>query len=277
MIAIIDADSILYKVALSGQTDVYVVDNKKFLDKKLAETYAEAHNTTITKETVKSGDLGNLVTNYDERISYIRSQVKATDVLCYTGSVDGNFRHRIATIRPYKGNRDGTTAPLFLNELKEVLLKQGKLLNASSGMEADDQVIIEYVALEGQGIEAVLCTIDKDAKQLYGNHYNFDKDELYHISYEESLRNLYTQLLTGDPTDNIPGLFGVGPKSKLVKDLQTFNLEHEMFQYVLDQYKKRFGQYALQFCCENFRLLYMNRIDDIENGLDKFEAMVDGQ
>ena len=273
MLAIIDADSILYKVALSGQQRMYIVDGKEFPEREPAETYAHSHNTVVTEETVKTGTLNLLVDNYNERIGYIRQQTKATDTIAYTGATDGNFRHAIATIKPYKGNRTKTKAPLFLSELKGALIKLGKLLNSSSGMEADDQVIIEYLKAEANDIDVVLCTIDKDAKQLYGNHYNFDKDELYAISYEDSLRNLYGQLLTGDGTDNIPGLFGVGGKSKLVKDLQLFDTEQEMFKFVLGHYSSRFGNYAKLFMCENFRLLYMNRIEDIENGLDKFEEL----
>lgn len=43
-----------------------------------------------------------------------------------------------------------------------------------------------------------------------GVHYNFVKDQEYDISDAEGIYRFYTQVLTGDPTDNIKGCKGVG-------------------------------------------------------------------
>ena len=79
-------------------------------------------------------------------------------------------------------------------------------------MEADDLVSIwAHEALDRKE-EYVICGIDKDLLQIPGHHYNYGKDTWQLINEEEALHNLYIQCLTGDNTDNIPGLKGIGPK-----------------------------------------------------------------
>jgi 5'-3' exonuclease len=42
-------------------------------------------------------------------------------------------------------------------------------------------------------------------------HYNFVKKLLTKVTPSEGLKNFYTQVLTGDRTDNVIGLAGIGP------------------------------------------------------------------
>ena len=73
------------------------------------------------------------------------------------------------------------------------------------------------------------------------------------------LQFFYKQLLTGDMTDNIRGLYGVGKGSALLKKLDSMDTEQDMFLHVKEQYVKRFGNYAEQFMFENGTLLWMLR------------------
>jgi hypothetical protein len=73
------------------------------------------------------------------------------------------------------------------------------------------------------------------------------------------IKCFYCQLLTGDSTDNIPGLYGVGTSSAHLKHVNSFDTEHDMYRYVLGQYELRFGSYAEQFLVENARLLWMRK------------------
>ena len=85
------------------------------------------------------------------------------------------------------------------------------------GEEADDQLSIRC-ALKGDTI----ATIDKDLNNTAGWHYNWQKDDLYCVGKIEADRNFYRQLLVGDSTDNIPGLFRItGTKAKYQRQLAT--------------------------------------------------------
>ena len=269
-IAIVDADSILYKVALSAQEVYYCVGDKRFPEKANAITYIDKHGGELTVEKESTKTMDEMVQYYDDTIDYIKDTTDSTKAFCYTGSKEENFRYAIATIHPYKGNRANTSPPLHLATLKQHLLDTGRLIHASPGMEADDQVIIEMLKYEADDVPVVLCTIDKDSKQKDGWHFNFNTGDIGLIDSITAHASFYKQLLTGDSTDNIPGLFGVGDKSKLVKDLSNMETEAEMFKHCYSQYDKRFGSYAERFCCENFRLLYMNRTENTEDGLERF-------
>ncbi|MDD9816698.1 MAG: hypothetical protein OXU61_00955, partial [Gammaproteobacteria bacterium] len=57
----------------------------------------------------------------------------------------------------------------------------------------------------------VIAGIDKDLKQIPGNHYNFNKQLHEFVDDDNANLNLMLQCLTGDTSDNIPGIKGIGP------------------------------------------------------------------
>ena len=80
----------------------------------------------------------------------------------------------------------------------------------ADGMEADDLVAIWAHEARAEEEQYVVVGIDKDLLQIPGNHYNFKKKE--HQFVDDSTGNLHLmrQCLTGDTTDNIPGIKGIG-------------------------------------------------------------------
>ena len=69
----------------------------------------------------------------------------------------------------------------------------------------------------------------------------------------EGTKFFYTQLLTGDTADNIPGVQGIGPK-KADKILEGLEDEYEMYEACLNAY-----QGDLEFLVENAQLLWLRR------------------
>ena len=82
----------------------------------------------------------------------------------------------------------------------------------SEGMEADDLVSIWAHEAREMDLPYVVVGIDKDLLQIPGDHYNFVKCERQTISEDVGNYKLMIQCLTGDNTDNIPGIKGIGPK-----------------------------------------------------------------
>lgn len=124
-----------------------------------------------------------------------------------------NFRDEAATLLPYKGNRLDAPKPKHYEELKEYLCKH--YTHAfSKNCEADDDI-----GLCGTDTHPlcypVICSLDKDLDMIAGVHYNWRKDKEYEIDQLEADRNFIRQLLTGDATDNIPGLYKIAGRKAM--------------------------------------------------------------
>lgn len=139
-------------------------------------------------------------------------------------SGDNNFRYEVDP--EYKANRKDKPDPRYREDAKAYLITDwGAIL--TDGYEADDRLGIEQCAEEFGA--TYIASIDKDLKQIPGYHYNWRKNERTMVSPLEGLRCFYRQLLTGDRTDNILGVGGIGPvkSSKLIDNLEN---EIDMFQ-----------------------------------------------
>lgn len=191
-----------------------------------------------------------------------------------------NFRNDIATLQPYKGNRNEDSKPKLYSEIKE-FLKKNYHYKEVEGYEADDLLAIYYNEfdhnLEGK---AIIVSQDKDLSQVPGWHWHMGteehnkygkKGEKFFISEEEGLRNFYKQLLTGDATDTIPGLYqitGEKCRKKYIDQFDYFDNEPEgqYFDAVLALYANglKVKDYEDLECLfwETANLLYLRRSFD---------------
>lgn len=133
----------------------------------------------------------------------------------------GNYRDRLASIQPYKGNRDPSKRPTWYAEIREYLLEfcGAELV---TGMETDDACGIEQWKHKDRS--TCIVSIDKDLLMIPGHHYNFAKQEFRYVTLAEANKNFWTQVLTGDTTDNIRGIPKVGIKTaeKLLANVDSW-------------------------------------------------------
>lgn len=194
--------------------------------------------------------------NCDSKVQNILDASGCTEKRVYLTDSASNFRIKIATIKPYKGNRDDECKPAYYGAIREHLVcRHGAEI--LYGYEADDAMAM------GQSDDTVICSRDKDLDQVPGWHYSWEcgkqkERKLYSISETEGLRLFYLQLITGDLGDNIPGLFRVGSVTAK-KKLSACDTEQNMFNIVKGMYEDRFGSYWELFLTENARLLYLLR------------------
>jgi len=263
MLVLIDSDSLCYANAFAVQEkndigDVQVVENgEKYLRSKLRRAIAK-----IVEET------------------------EATDYKLYlTGK--GNFRESSEGEEPslYKANRKDMVRPLLLPEAREYLVEEFNAIVVND-MEADDMVCIEQTYCMENDIDSCIAHIDKDINQQAGWHYKWEifgkPSEMYFVTEEEGLRNLYVQALVGDKVDNIMYYlneesgtwkkhYGIGQKTA-EKYLSGYHTEEEMYQAVLDCYlthpkftKKDTGvQTTVTDLLGNMLCLYLLRYTDDE-------------
>ena len=184
------------------------------------------------------------------RVTHLVNEIVYQDLQCddYKAYITGkgNYRNELAVTEPYKGNRKDAKRPQHYDAIRKHLQRLGAEL--VEGSEADDAVATEATKTGGW-----IVSIDKDLDQVAGWHYNFVKHEEYYVTEEEGLRNLFTQVLTGDRTDNIIGLKGIGPK-KAEKLLQDCKTEREYYDACLKAYDG--NQLRVD---ENLNLLWLRR------------------
>ena len=222
MIALIDADIILYRVAWAKKDET---------EEEVVENYLDEYFTTLQSSTGCSQYIGYL-----------------------TGR--NNFRYELAVSLPYKGNRVKKEKPVWKDFLRNVLINKYHCI-VVDGMEADDALSITQRVFMKDNIPCFIASTDKDLLQIQGEHFNFVKQLWTSVSDLDAAKNLWTQVLTGDlGTDNIPGLPGIGTV-KAGKIIESVKYPHEEYRTaVLNEYVRCYGEYdGIQKFTENFMLI----------------------
>lgn len=152
----------------------------------------------------------------------------------YLTESKSNFRIAEASeAYPYKGNRAEADKPELLGDIKQWMIDEYDA-ELQQGQEADDALSIAACTL-GHGI----ATIDKDLDGCPGWHFNWVRNDIYYVTEEQANRFFYNQMLTGDSTDNIPGLFkrtGKKAMAKVKAPLDELTQPAEMYAYVKQVY-----------------------------------------
>lgn len=142
----------------------------------------------------------------DDLIKKILDQVEADDFTVFlSDSKENNFRFQITDT--YKANRKAPR-PRHYEAIKGHLVSYW-CARIALGMEADDALGIHQ---DKETSETIICSIDKDLKQVPGEHYNFVNETRTTVLPDEGRYYFYQQLLTGDVSDNVSGIRGIGPK-----------------------------------------------------------------
>jgi len=174
----------------------------------------------------------------DEFIYQLSRDTEVTK-MCLFMSPAKNFRYDVAKTRPYKETRhkcaywidnkchvhtDCKWYPTFFgNKCPDYYSKSPRPKHIESAKayireiydavilpayEADD-CIASYITSYKNAAHAGR---DKDIRQVEGWHYEFIKKVWEYTSSDESILKIYRQICTGDSTDSIPGIPGVGAK-----------------------------------------------------------------
>jgi len=284
MRTLIDADIILYSAGFSAEKPIWRLTvngeekpRSSFRYKKELLEWAEAvglakEDYVAVKDT-EVAPVAHALSNAKQLIKRILLRTNADEYQLYlTGS--NNFREDIATIKPYKGNRDSNHKPHHYDALIRYLTENWGAITVE-GIEADDQLSIDQMkdyiyhkdiyfktgGINRPSTQTCIATIDKDLNGVPALHYNWNQDVMYWVTEEDAYTWLYCQLITGDTTDNIQGVPGAG-KAKAYKVLSSCETEEDMYWAVLDLYQAYYGALGykpMDALVENARLLYMLR------------------
>jgi len=276
-IALIDADTVIFGSALTCQEEGELLSKELYTEKEWEDIindpgYDEEEHIIRTL---------NIDMAFQHSLDKLENILNRTGCLSwelhFTGGRE-SFRYTQVDDK-YKANRlkDKTkNPPVGLRELKDKFVEEfpdKAFMNLL--YEADDTVVARKKALPEK---YVLCAVDKDVlytlpttpDNMHFNYYsrpggtnrfgNTMKEIKMHyieVSEEQAMKHHYLQVLTGDPGDNVIGLFRVGPKSA-DKALSNCSTPKEYWNEVLRMYDSK--DRSVFDSIKNMRLVNMHQV-----------------
>jgi len=215
----VDGDIVVYRSTFAAEHTYYLLYDTSqgespadwpFIDRfdsaKDMKAYIVEHGLTdyASSKEREVEPVENVLYSIKHTLARICKEVKADSIQVYLSKGEC-YRHKKATIAKYKGNRTAPK-PVHYQAARDYLIDVHNA-QVCTTIEADDALALH------QTKDTVLCSIDKDLLQVEGKHYNWVREEKVLIKPRAALCRLWEQLLTGDSTDNIPGIRGMGPKT----------------------------------------------------------------
>lgn len=213
---------------------------KKFI---LIDSHALIHRAyhALPPLTTKSGELVNAVYGFASILIKTISDFKPEYIVAAFDAPGATFRHE--EYKEYKATRVKAPDDLYaqIPRVKEILNAFKIPFFEESGYEADDIIGTISKNLKGKNVEVLILTGDMDNFQLVGKNIKVlysppsaAKEQVIYDSkkIEERFSGLKPGQLTdfkglkGDPSDNIPGVKGIGEKTAATLINRFGNIEN---------------------------------------------------
>lgn len=174
--------------------------------------------------TTKDGEVVNAVYGFSNMLLKAIAQVKPNYIACAFDTGLPTFRH--VEFEKYKAQRPPPPPDLYpqLPKVKEVLDSFGIPYFEKAGYEADD--LLATIAFKSGVDEVTILSGDRDTLQLVDGlvkvqmpGWNLSGTTLFGASeVKEKFGITPSQMvdykaMVGDPSDNVPGIAGIGPKT----------------------------------------------------------------
>jgi DNA polymerase I len=223
-VVLIDADSLMYFSSYGSEED---------------------QNLSETKLSEKIYDILNIV---EQNYNVVKWHVFVKG--------KNNFRYKIY---PEYKKRRPEKHPI-IDVLNQYLVDEFGAIE-SHNAESDDYVYSYSQLPEYQG-RVVMCSVDKDLRQIPGIHYDYQKNKFITVDNETAKYNLAVQMIMGDAADCIPGLRGYGPKKaeNLIKKGMT---KYQYIKVILNEYRKncKSPEEAKELVRLHYKLLKLQSVD----------------
>lgn len=199
--------------------------------------------------TDKTGEVANAVFGFSNMILKAIDEIKPTHIACAFDTRAPTFRH--IEFEKYKAQRKAPPPDLYpqLPKVQKVLDAFGIPYFEKEGFEADDLLATLAIKIAGPAtpnFDVVILSGDRDVLQLVDGNikvqmpgWNLSQTTLYGAQEVEEKFGLephqmvdYKSLI-GDPSDNIPGIAGIGPKTAAVL-LQKYHSLENLFENIAE-------------------------------------------
>ncbi len=201
---------------------------KRFI---LIDAYALIHRAyhALPPLTTKNGEMVNAVFGFSSILLKVINEFKPDYMAAAFDMPEPTFRHE--EYKEYKAKRPEAPPDLYpqVPRVKEILKALGVPIYEKSGYEADDIIGTITKKIVGEDIGILILTGDMDTLQLVNNNvkvYTPKRGLNEPIIYDEKkVMERFEGLkpsqmvdfkgLKGDPSDNIPGVKGIGEKTAI--------------------------------------------------------------
>lgn len=277
---LVDGDLVAYKSASVTDGRHYKVVGSALKFKYKKEAVAFCDKKSIPNSDIllafdpepEANALNNIDVSINETISYYRYERKLNPIIKILMTGDKNWRKEFYP--DYKKSRRDVRKPAHLALCKDHLINSHKAFKFEP-FEADDIIAMTVHSLKAKLKERIdkgeiVCAIasnDKDFTQCGGpgiEQYDLGKQH-WSVTDEEAVKYFYKQILTGDSSDDVPGIAGTGPQTA-IKILADCSTPYEMYQACVKAYiaagsKKK---EAMDHIKKVGTLLWLKRTEDDE-------------
>jgi DNA polymerase-1 len=184
---LIDGDIFIYQIASKAETPVDWGDGQWTL----------------------SADFDIAKQELDDYLAKLQSTLDAHDTVV---AIKDSQNWRRTVLSTYKAHRDNVREPMLRKPLMQHVRDTYRVFSRPT-LEGDD--VLGILATSEKIIKGrkIVVSIDKDMKQIPGEHYNPKTEEHFTVLPANADYWHMVQTLTGDATDGYKGCPGVGPKS----------------------------------------------------------------
>jgi DNA polymerase-1 len=211
----------------------------------------------------RTGEVVTAVYGFVNTLFLVIEQLKPTHMAVALDAPGKTFRHEMDVA--YKAHRVATPDDLVrqMQRVREVIDAFNIPVFMVEGYEADDLLGTLAVQADEQGIETYLVTLDSDIVQLIRPHVRvfmfrpYVKQQPAVIYDAESARRHYGvrpeqmpdfKALKGDPSDNIPGVPGIGEVTarRLLEQFPTVEAIYDHLEEIPEKLREKLAPYRDQ-------------------------------
>lgn len=232
-----------------------------------------------------------------QKLQDFKTMSGAEHLILHLTATGGHKGHRyiIGKIKPYQGNRSGSTRPKNWELLRDYCESYSGLAFRQKlwgTREADDGIALHVRMLHEKGTPVTVVMKDKDSQMFTGcRHMDWDTFEITDVprdtfAVENSVGRLFgskwfwMQMLMGDSADNIPGVQMIRGVTKMVQcgksrasdALIMCGDDLDCANKVVTAYRAQYKEQWAAAFVENAALLWMR--DDVNAEIDDFLRIV---
>ena len=249
---------------------VYLVDGSSYVHR----AYHAIRNLTNSK-----GFPTNAILGFTKMVRKLINDKQPEYLVLVFDAKGPTFRHDF--YKKYKANRPPMPEDMAVQipVMKDILGKLNVTTMEMPGYEADDIIGTLARVCEEKGFKVVMVTGDKDFRQLVTQNISMWDTMKGVVTDYESLKETYgfeperfidVMGLSGDTSDNIPGVPGVGEKtaSALIREFGSFD---DVFDHVEDITRKKLKENLREFkeqAVLSKKLVTIDRFVPLDEDLD---------